>query len=142
MLEKAFLYRDEPVITLWMMDEAHGLPRGTATRAFRRFREWMRDGTDYFELTDPDEIRRLAVWRPRRHKGAIVLLTASGCLRLPILAPWCCSAEFAVWWTGRIDELMTTGRVSVCREPEEAMLARLYGDEIAAVLCGMAGARG
>src|SRR5262249_53763068 len=97
---------------------------------------------DYFELTAPDEIRRTMPCRPGRHQEPPVLLTPDGCLRLPILAPWCCSAKFSVWLTGKIDELLTTGRVSVCREHEEAALARLYGDKIAAVLCGMAAKRG
>lgn len=51
------------------------------------------------------------------------------------LAQWC-SPEFAVWVTGRIEELLLTGSTSVHREHSEAILVRAVGD-IGTALCGI-----
>ena len=52
------------------------------------------------------------------------------------LAQWC-SPEFAVWVTGRIEELMLAGRTSIVREHAETDLAGKLGGDVAAEMLGM-----
>lgn len=49
------------------------------------------------------------------------------------LAQWC-SPEFSVWVSGRIEELMTTGRTSIVREHTEAKLEKYFEAQTAVLL--------
>lgn len=77
------VYASQRVITLAMADQFHRKPEGTAGRNFRQNREYFSQGTDFFELTQADEIRRVALARPDGSTPAkIILLTESGYLML------------------------------------------------------------
>jgi ORF6N domain-containing protein len=78
------LYRDQPVITLRMMDELHQRPEGTAGRNFRERRGKLLKGTDYFDVSygewsQIDEFRRS---EESRQHAPVILLTESGYLLL------------------------------------------------------------
>lgn len=63
------------VVTLSLIDELHGRASGTAGRNFRRHRDRMIDGEDYWEIL-PDEIRL-----PSSHGGPrekLIVLSESG----------------------------------------------------------------
>jgi hypothetical protein len=77
------LYREQRVITLRMMDDLHGRPEETAGRNFRANKARLMQDVDYFELNQPDEIRRVGLARSDGGTPArIVLLTESGYLLL------------------------------------------------------------
>ena len=76
-------YQGERVITLSMMDELHERPSGTAGRNFRRHRGKLLEETDYFQIDQPDEIRRLGLSRADGStQESLILLTESGYLML------------------------------------------------------------
>ncbi|MGB9804088.1 ORF6N domain-containing protein [Desulfofundulus sp.] len=76
-------YRGQRVVTFRDIDELHRRPEGTAGRNFRENRQHFIEGEDYFELNQPDEIRRLGFERPQGGTpNKIILLTESGYLML------------------------------------------------------------
>lgn len=76
-------YRRQRVITFRDVDMLHGRPDGTAGRNFRENRERFIEREDFFNLNQPDEIRRLGLERPQGGTAEkIILLTESGYLML------------------------------------------------------------
>ncbi|MBT2333592.1 ORF6N domain-containing protein [Variovorax paradoxus] len=72
-------YRGARVVTLAQVDEVHERPDGTAGRNFREHRARFAEGTDFFELDQPDEIRRLGFTRPQGGTpGKVLLITEAG----------------------------------------------------------------
>ncbi|SFM64246.1 ORF6N domain-containing protein [Rugamonas rubra] len=72
-------YAGRRVLTLSAMDKAHRRPDGTARRNFNEHRARLIAGDDFFELTQPDEIRTLGFSRPQGGTPAsILLLTETG----------------------------------------------------------------
>ena len=53
------------VVTFEDIDTVHQRARGTASRNFRENRDKFIEGTDYFIINQPDEIRRLGIVRPQ-----------------------------------------------------------------------------
>jgi ORF6N domain len=77
------VYRGNRVITLSMMDTSHGRPPGTAGRNFRQNRCRLTQDEDYYEVSQPDEIRRLGCAREDGNTPEkIILLAESGYLLL------------------------------------------------------------
>jgi ORF6N domain len=75
--------RGRRVITLRMMDELHQRPEGTARRNFNEHRERLVESDDFFELTQPDEIRTVGLAREDGSTAErVILLTESGYLLL------------------------------------------------------------
>jgi hypothetical protein len=72
----------ERVITLGMMDEAHGRPEGTAGRAFRKHREKLAEGRHYFTVGTNDVLRRSLGFPEQGGGRDAVLLTERGYLVL------------------------------------------------------------
>lgn len=73
----------ERVVTLSMIDKVHGRPDGTASRNFRENRARLTEGEDYYEVTQPDEIRRLGVVRPQGgYPAKVIAITEDGYLML------------------------------------------------------------
>lgn len=62
------------VMTLAMMDAVHQRADGTAGRNFRENRARLVIGEDFYEVDQPDEIRRLGFTRPQGGTPAMVLL--------------------------------------------------------------------
>lgn len=76
-------FRETPVITFALMDQAHERPEGTARRNFNRNRDKLVEHEDYFVLGQPDEIRSVGLAREDGSTPAsIVLLTETGYLML------------------------------------------------------------
>ncbi|WP_313642320.1 ORF6N domain-containing protein [Stenotrophomonas sp.] len=76
-------YYGERVITLAQVDAVHGRASGTAGRNFREHRERFQDRVDFFEVTEPDEIRRLGLKRPQGGTpDRLILLTETGYMML------------------------------------------------------------
>lgn len=76
-------YRNLRVVTFKDVDTVHERADGTASRNFRANRERFIEGEDYFELNQPDEIRRLGLSRPQGGvPDKVILLTESGYLML------------------------------------------------------------
>lgn len=76
-------YRNQPVITLAMMDKAHQRPAGTAHRNFKTHRGKLVLGDDYYILKQPDEIRLVGLARADGSTVAsIILLAETGYLML------------------------------------------------------------
>lgn len=76
-------YAGQRVVTFRDIDELHRRPEGTAGRNFRQNRHRFIEGTDFFELDQPDEIRRLGLERPQGGvPEKIILITESGYLML------------------------------------------------------------
>ncbi|MBY6278300.1 ORF6N domain-containing protein, partial [Symbiobacterium thermophilum] len=76
-------YAGQRVVTFRDVDELHRRPEGTAGRNFRQNRHRFIEGTDFFELDQPDEIRRLGLERPQGGvPEKIILITESGYLML------------------------------------------------------------
>jgi len=69
------------VITLGMMDEVHGRPRGTAKRAFREHKEKLVEGRHYFPIAS-GELRTGNVPNPGNPSTLQPLLTERGYLVL------------------------------------------------------------
>lgn len=68
------------VITFQDIDTVHQRPRGTASRNFRENRNKFIEGTDFFQVQTPDEIRRGL--HLDRHTDSVTLLTESGYLMI------------------------------------------------------------
>lgn len=76
-------YRDRRVVTLRDVDEQHRRPEGTARKRFNDNRNHFVEGEDFFEITQPSEIRTLGLERPQGGvPEKVVLLTESGYLML------------------------------------------------------------
>jgi len=76
-------YNNVRVITFKDIDMVHERPDGTASRNFRKNREYFIEGEDFYSIDQPDEIRRLGFTRPQGGTSAnIVLITESGYLML------------------------------------------------------------
>lgn len=76
-------YRGERVVTLRMVDEVHGRPEETAGRNFRTNRARLEECVDFYEVSQPDEIRRLGLARDDGGTAAkVILLTETGYLML------------------------------------------------------------
>jgi|HigsolmetaGSP11D_1036233.scaffolds.fasta_scaffold00512_1 hypothetical protein len=76
-------YQGQRVVTFRDVDELHERPDGTAGRNFRENKKRFMGAIDYFELTQPDEIRRLGIERPQGGTPEkVILLTESGYLML------------------------------------------------------------
>jgi len=74
-------YKGQRVVTFRDIDAVHHRPEGTASRNFREHRQYFISNEDYFDITQPDEIRRLGFERPQGGTpGKIILLTESGYL--------------------------------------------------------------
>ncbi|MGE5606200.1 MAG: ORF6N domain-containing protein [Bacteroidota bacterium] len=73
-------YNGQRVVTFKDIDEQHQRPNGTAGRNFRENRKHFLLNVDFFELNQPDEIRRLGFFQ--RPQGGfpktLILLTESG----------------------------------------------------------------
>ncbi len=72
---------DQRVITLGMMDEAHGRPAGTAGRAFRKHRGKLKEGRHYFTVR-AGELATRNVGNPGNPDTLQPLLTERGYLIL------------------------------------------------------------
>lgn len=69
------------VVTFEDIDTVHQRARGTASRNFRENRDKFIEGTDYFIINQPDEIRRLGIVRPQGGTAdKVTLVTESGYL--------------------------------------------------------------
>lgn len=76
-------YQGVRVVTFKDVDAAHERPDGTARKRFNDNREHFIEGEDYFEITQPSEIRTLGLTRPQGGvPEKVVLLTESGYLML------------------------------------------------------------
>lgn len=72
-------YKGQRVATLAQIDSVHGRADGTAGRNFREHKHRFIDGQDFFEVDQPDEIRRLGIERPQGGTpGKIILMTEQG----------------------------------------------------------------
>ncbi|WP_284337667.1 ORF6N domain-containing protein [Comamonas sp. NoAH] len=72
-------YRGYRVATLSQIDEVHGRPNGTAGRNFREHKHRFIEGQDFFEIDQPDEIRRLGFERPQGGTpNKVILMTEQG----------------------------------------------------------------
>ena len=76
-------YQGQRVVTLKDIDLVHNRPEGTARKRFNDNREHFIEGTDYYELNQPSEIRTLGITRPQGGTPSnLILLTESGYLML------------------------------------------------------------
>ena len=76
-------YQGQRVVTFRDIDQVHGRPEGTARKRFNENRRHFIDGTDFFSITQPSEIRTLGIKRPQGGApGSITLLTETGYLML------------------------------------------------------------
>lgn len=76
-------FNGQRVVTFKDIDLAHNRPEGTAGRNFRENRNRFIENVDYFEVNQPDEIRRLGIERPQGGTPTkIILITESGYLML------------------------------------------------------------
>lgn len=58
-------YQGQRVVTFRDIDQVHGRPEGTARKRFNENRRHFIDGTDFFSITQPSEIRTLGIKRPQ-----------------------------------------------------------------------------
>ena len=76
-------YQGQRLVTFRDIDQVHGRPEGTARKRFNENRRHFIDGTDFFSITQPSEIRTLGIKRPQGGApGSITLLTETGYLML------------------------------------------------------------
>lgn len=80
-LQSPMEHRGQRVITLSMMDEAHGRKSGTAGRNFRQHRARLVEGIHYFQIQG-DEIRRFGERPQGGTAKSLVLLAERGYLML------------------------------------------------------------
>lgn len=75
------IYRNQPVITLAMVDQAHQRPKNTAHRTFANNRTRFVEGEDYYLIDSSQnyEFRRFGINVPPR---GLILLTETGYLML------------------------------------------------------------
>lgn len=72
-------YKGQRVITFKMMDELHGRPEGTARKRFNDNKDRLTEGEDYWEISQPSEIRTLGLHRPDGSTPAkVIILTEAG----------------------------------------------------------------
>lgn len=74
-------YHNQRVVTFRDIDTVHGRPDGTASRNFRKNRNYFIEGEDYFKIT-PDEFRRTIGDMDKRQQNDVTLITESGYLML------------------------------------------------------------
>jgi hypothetical protein len=72
-------YQGRTVITLAMMDEVHGRPKGTASRNFVTHKSKFEEGIDYVMISASNEIRTMGITAA---PNGLTLLTESGYLKL------------------------------------------------------------
>jgi hypothetical protein len=65
-------YQGQRVVTLSMVDQVHGRPKGTARRAFNTHKDKMVEGRHYFAISQPNEIRSLGLGRADGSTPAVV----------------------------------------------------------------------
>lgn len=76
-------FNNQRVVTFKDIDLVHNRPEGTAGRNFRENRNRFIENIDYFEVNQPDEIRRLGIERPQGGTPTkVILITESGYLML------------------------------------------------------------
>ena len=76
---KVIEFQGQRVATLAQIDEVHDRPEGTAGRTLRDHRHRLVEGEDFFEIDQPDEIRRLGFERPQGGTpGKVILMTEQG----------------------------------------------------------------
>lgn len=76
-------YQGQRVVTLKEIDTVHNRPEGTARKRFNDNKKHFIDGTDYFQVDQPSEIRTLGFERPQGGTPqAVTLITESGYLML------------------------------------------------------------
>ncbi len=76
-------YRGQRIVTLKEIDEVHERPTGTARKRFNDNREHFINGTDYFTINQPSEIRTAGLERPQGGTPeSVTLITESGYLML------------------------------------------------------------
>ena len=76
-------YQGTRVVTLREIDEVHQRPEGTARKRFNDNRQHFIEGTDFFTIDQPSEIRTLGLERPQGGvPESVTLITESGYLML------------------------------------------------------------
>lgn len=76
-------YQGQKVVTLKEIDAVHNRPEGTARRNFNTNKKHLIENTDFFIITQPDEIRTLGLERPQGGTPeSVTLVTESGYLML------------------------------------------------------------
>lgn len=76
-------YQGKRVITLKEIDICHERPDGTARKRFNDNKKHFIEGTDYFVINQPSEIRTLGITRPQGGiPQTVTLITESGYLML------------------------------------------------------------
>ena len=76
-------YQGTRVVTLREIDEVHQRPEGTARKRFNDNRQHFIEGTDFFTVDQPSEIRTLGLERPQGGvPESVTLITESGYLML------------------------------------------------------------
>lgn len=68
------------VVTFEDIDTVHQRARGTASRNFRENRDKFIEGTDYFIINQPDEIRRLGIVRPQGGRADTMKKVLEACI--------------------------------------------------------------
>lgn len=77
------MYHGQRVVTFSDIDLVHERPDGTARKRFNDNKKRFVDGSDYFTVTQPSEIRTLGIERPQGGTPeSITLITESGYLML------------------------------------------------------------
>lgn len=75
--------KGQRVVTFRDIDMVHERPEGTAGRNFRENKNRFIENIDFFEINQPDEIRRLGIKRPQGGTPTkVMLITESGYLML------------------------------------------------------------
>lgn len=76
-------YQGQRVVTLREIDMVHERPEGTARKRFNDNKQHFIQGTDFFQLDQPSEIRTLGIERPQGGTPqSVTLITESGYLML------------------------------------------------------------
>ena len=76
-------YNGQRVITFKDIDDVHGRKDGTARKRFNDNREHFIEGTDFFIVNQPSEIRTLGFQRPQGGTlESVTLISESGYLML------------------------------------------------------------
>lgn len=76
-------YQGQRVVTLKEIDAVHERPEGTARRNFNANKNHLIEGTDFFVVSQPSEIRSLGLERPQGGTPqSVTLITESGYLML------------------------------------------------------------
>lgn len=76
-------YQGQRVVTMKEIDEVHQRPDGTARKRFNDNKNHFIEGTDFFTITQPSEIRTLGLERPQGGTPkSVTLITESGYLML------------------------------------------------------------